>query len=91
MTNGMARLPDFVAASAREARSKLPALQAFVIGPAALAGILGALFLIEAYRLFSQARGGVSGAALKPMRLFHWSNTYLALLFVAVAVDPLLH
>src|SRR5258708_18214392 len=35
----MARLPDFVAASAREARSKLPALQAFVIGPAALAGI----------------------------------------------------
>src|SRR6266436_3277860 len=39
LTNGMARLPDFVAASAREARSKLPALQAFVIGPAALAGI----------------------------------------------------
>ncbi len=28
--------------------------------------------------------------ALKPMRLFHWSNTYLTLLFVAVALDPLL-
>ena len=28
--------------------------------------------------------------ALRPMRLFHWSNTYLALLFLAVAVDSLL-
>ena len=28
--------------------------------------------------------------ALRPMRLFHWSNSYLALLFVAVALDPLL-
>ena len=27
---------------------------------------------------------------LKPMRLFHWSNMYLSLLFVAVALDPLL-
>ena len=27
---------------------------------------------------------------LKPMRLFHWSNMYLALLFVGVALDPLL-
>jgi heme o synthase len=24
------------------------------------------------------------------MRLFHWSNMYLSLLFVAVALDPLL-
>jgi protoheme IX farnesyltransferase len=24
------------------------------------------------------------------MRLFHWSNLYLSLLFVAVALDPLL-
>jgi protoheme IX farnesyltransferase len=29
-------------------------------------------------------------AALKPMRLFHWSNSYLALVFIAAAVDPLL-
>ena len=28
--------------------------------------------------------------ALKPMRLFHWSNMYLTLLFLAVAIDPLL-
>ncbi len=28
---------------------------------------------------------------LRPMRLFHSSNTYLALLFLAVAVDSLLH
>ena len=28
--------------------------------------------------------------AVKPMRLFHWSNMYLSLLFVAVALDPLL-
>ena len=27
---------------------------------------------------------------LQPMRLFHWSNIYLSLLFVAVALDPLL-
>ena len=28
--------------------------------------------------------------ALKPMRLFHLSNAYLALLFLAMALDPLL-
>ena len=27
---------------------------------------------------------------MRPMRLFHWSNIYLSLLFVAVALDPLL-
>ena len=27
---------------------------------------------------------------LKPMRLFHCSNIYLSLLFVAVALDPLI-
>ncbi len=52
------------------------------------AAILGALFLTEAYRLAGRA---VSGQALRPMRLFHWSNTYLALLFLVVAIDPLLH
>ena len=29
-------------------------------------------------------------AVIEPMRLFHFSNLYLALLFVAVAVDPLI-
>jgi len=57
----------------------------------AAAAILGALLLAEAYRLAGRARAGWSMAALRPMRLFHWSNAYLALLFLAVAVDPLLH
>lgn len=61
-----------------------------VFYPAA-AAVLGGAFLLEAYRLLGRVRAGVTGAALKPMRLFHWSNTYLALLFVVVAVDPLLH
>ena len=71
----------------------------------AAAVILGALFLTEAYRLASRARVADAAAAsaagadsgmgagahvLRPMRLFHWSNTYLALLFLAVAVDSLL-
>ena len=30
-------------------------------------------------------------SVVRPMRLFHWSNMYLSLLFVAVALDPLLH
>ena len=30
------------------------------------------------------------GEPLKPMRLFHWSTTYLTILFVAVAVDALI-
>ena len=29
------------------------------------------------------------GEPLKPMRLFHWSTTYLTILFIAVAVDAL--
>ena len=34
--------------------------------------------------------GGKTGVDLRPMRFFHWSNAYLALLFLAVAIDPLL-
>ena len=30
------------------------------------------------------------GEPLKPMRLFHWSITYLTIVFVAVALDALL-
>ena len=37
-----------------------------------------------------RVRSGATGVALRPMRLFHWSNAYLALLFLAVAVSPLL-
>ena len=53
--------------------------------------IVGAAALIEAYRLLGRVRRGVTGALLKPMRYFHLSNVYLALLFLAVAIDPLLH
>ncbi|MDP9100722.1 MAG: heme o synthase [Actinomycetota bacterium] len=49
--------------------------------------LLGAVFLREAHLL--KRRVG-SGGEVKPMRLFHWSISYLALLFFAVAVDQLL-
>ncbi|SDZ10657.1 protoheme IX farnesyltransferase [Micromonospora pattaloongensis] len=49
--------------------------------------VVGALFLLEAHRLAGRAR---RGEPLRPMRLFHWSTTYLTILFVAVAVDALL-
>ena len=41
---------------------------------------------VEAHRLYGRAR---RGEPLKPMRLFHWSTTYLTIVFVAVAVDAL--
>ncbi|MEO7422078.1 MAG: heme o synthase [Ornithinibacter sp.] len=53
--------------------------------------VSGAVFLLEAHRLLRAARTGLSGPALKPMRLFHYSITYVTVLFLAVAVDPLLH
>ena len=48
--------------------------------------LLGAVFLREAHLLQTRVRRGED---VSPMRLFHWSITYLALLFVAVAVDQL--
>ncbi len=50
------------------------------------AAVLGVVFLREAHLLQRRVR---SGAEVSPMRLFHWSITYLALLFLAVAVDQL--
>ena len=55
-----------------------------------VAAVTGAVFVAEAVQLLRRARAGAVDAALKPMRLFHWSNSYLALVFVAAAVDPLL-
>nr|BFE62385.1 heme o synthase [Dactylosporangium thailandense] len=52
-----------------------------------VAVVTGALLLVEAHRLHGRAR---REEPLKPMRLFHWSVTYLTLLFVAVAVDALI-
>ena len=55
---------------------------------AAVAAAAGAVLLVEAHRLLRDTR---TGATARPMRLFHLSNTYLAVLFVAVAVDAFLH
>ncbi|MFY1672019.1 heme o synthase [Plantactinospora sp. WMMB334] len=49
--------------------------------------VTGGVFVAEAHRL--RQRAG-RGERVKPMRLFHWSITYLTLVFVAVAVDALL-
>jgi heme o synthase len=49
--------------------------------------LLGAMFLREAHALSARVRAGV---ATRPMRLFHFSITYLTLLFAAVAADQLL-
>jgi protoheme IX farnesyltransferase len=57
------------------------------LGYAVTALALGALFIMEAHRL---ARRAWRGEPLKPMRLFHWSTTYLTILFIAVAVDALI-
>ena len=54
------------------------------------AAVLGAAFLVEAHRMWIRARGTESLALIRPMRLFHSSNLYLSLLFVSVALDPLI-
>jgi protoheme IX farnesyltransferase len=47
----------------------------------------GAWFLIESHRLYSAA---IRHGEVRPMRVFHSSNGYLTLVFLAVAIDPLL-
>lgn len=54
------------------------------------AGVLGAVFLVEAHRMWGRTRGTEDLSLIQPMRLFHTSNLYLSLLFVAVALDPLI-
>ncbi len=49
--------------------------------------VFGGWFIYESHRLYSRA---VRGGEPRPMRVFHASITYLTLLFVAIAVDPLL-
>ncbi|ADL47839.1 heme o synthase [Micromonospora aurantiaca] len=49
--------------------------------------VVGGIFLVEAHKL---CRRATRGEAVKPMRLFHWSTTYLTILFAAVALDALL-
>jgi protoheme IX farnesyltransferase len=61
-------------------------------GPAypVVAAVLGGIFLLQAHRMWARARGTEDLSVIQPMRLFHHSNLYLSLLFVAVALDPLL-
>ena len=58
-----------------------------------VAVLSGGLFLVEAHKLLGRAKSlqNLTVASLKPMRLFHYSITYLTILFLAVAIDPLLH
>lgn len=49
--------------------------------------VFGGWFVYESHRLYARA---VRGGEPRPMRVFHASITYLTLLFVAIAVDPLL-
>jgi protoheme IX farnesyltransferase len=53
----------------------------------AVAVVLGGLLLREAHWLHARVR---RGGPVRPMRLFHWSTTYLAVLSGAVAVDALI-
>lgn len=71
------------------------AVSLLLVWPLGASGVLyaivaigaGAVFLREAHLLLAREKAGVE---LAPMRLFHWSITYLALLFLAVAVDQFL-
>jgi len=53
----------------------------------AIAVIAGVWFLVESHRLYSRALRELDP---KPMRLFHFSNGYLSVIFLAVAIDALL-
>lgn len=57
----------------------------WIYGAAAI--VTGIAFLAEALLLVKRVR---AGGPTKPMRLFHWSITYLTILFIAVAVDALI-
>ena len=52
------------------------------------ATLLGAAFMWEAYLLRRRIAAGADSVTATAMRLFHGSITYLALLFLLVAVDP---
>lgn len=63
----------------------LPLVMTPVYGVVAV--VTGGMFCLEAHRMHGRAR---RGEPMRPMRLFHWSTTYLALLFVALAIDTFL-
>jgi len=49
--------------------------------------VFGGWFIFESHVLYNRA---VRGQGASPMRVFHASITYLTLLFLAIAIDPLL-
>ena len=51
----------------------------------------GGFFVAEAHRLLRAAKAGAGPTVLRPMRLFHFSITYVGILFLGVALDPLFH
>jgi protoheme IX farnesyltransferase len=55
---------------------------------AVLAAAAGAVLLAAAHQLLARTKAGTNAA---PMKFFHLSNSYLAFVFVAVAVDTFLH
>ncbi len=55
-----------------------------------VAAALGVVFLGAVISLRTRVVAGLPEQQWKPMRVFHWSITYLTLLFVMVGVDPLL-
>jgi len=58
------------------------------LGYVVIAALLGALFIGQAALLLRRAMQSDELVVLRPMRLFHFSNLYLALLFLAVALVP---
>ena len=54
------------------------------------AAVLGTVFLVQAVLMWRRTRGTEELSVIRPMELFHASNLYLSLLFVAVALDPLI-
>ena len=52
-----------------------------------MAVVTGGWFIYETHRLYNRA---IHHEQVSPMRVFHGSIAYLTLLFVAVAIDPLL-
>lgn len=53
-----------------------------------IAIVSGAWFVFESHKLDMAAR---KGEVKNPMRLFHGSITHLTILFIAIAIDPLLY
>lgn len=50
--------------------------------------VIGAVFIALAHRFAALAKAGDEHLNDFAMKLFHWSITYLSILFLAVAIDP---